>query len=256
MLLGVNKSLLALTVISGTLLTGCNEASPDQKSTNSTQATIKPDAPAGPIVNDDLDQFGWSWSRNFSDKQFYEIKIPNQPWSTVNGNPHQLVIDGIYAAGDIQVRVKADSSSNRAASDVLVNPVIYTANVSVNRPKSPTNPVQNDSLNTFDWTLVSGFSNENEYEYSLTGGVDWTTVTNKPLSVGDVDIDVGHVQVRVKENAASGTVAGAILISTQAFTSGVPIVISAPTAPVIFNKNIGNTGYPQEVKTMVLAGTG
>lgn len=249
MLLGVNKSLLAFTVISGTLLTGCNEASPDQKSTNSTQATIKPDAPAGPIVNDDLDQFGWSWSRNFSDKQFYEIKIPNQPWSTVNGNPHQLVIDGIYAAGDIQIRVKADSSSNRAASDVLVNSAIYTANASVSRPKSPTNPVQNDSLNTFDWDLVSGFSNENEYEYSLTGGVNWTTVTSKPLLVGDVDIDVGHVQVRVKENTASGTVSGSVLLSKQAFTAGVPVVIDAPTAPVIVNENIGSTNYPPEIKT-------
>lgn len=244
MLLGVNKSLLALTVISGSLLTGCNEASPDQKSTNSTQTTIKPDAPAGPIVNDDLDQFGWSWSHNFSDKQFYEIKIPNQPWMAVNGNPHQLIVDGVYAVGDIQIRVKADSSSNRAASDVLVNAAIYTANSSVNRPKSPTNPVQNDSLNTFDWDLVLGFRNKNEYEYSLTGGVYWTTVTNKPLLVGDVAIDVGHVQVRVKENSASGTVAGSILISTQAFTSGVPVVIAAPTAPVIANAN-----YPYEVKT-------
>ncbi|PKH05933.1 hypothetical protein [Moritella sp. Urea-trap-13] len=249
MLLGVNKSLLALTVVTGTLLTGCNEASPDQKSTNPTQNIVKPDAPVGPIVNDDLDQFGWSWSHNLSDKQFYEIKIPNQPWSTVNGNPHQLVIDGIYAAGDIQIRVKADSSKNRTASDVLVNPIIYTANSLVKRPKSPTNPVQNDSLNTFDWEFVSGFSTANEYEYSLTGGVSWNTVTNKPLLVGDVDIDVGHVQVRVKENAADGTAAGSVLISTQAFTAGVLVVISAPTAPVIVNNNIGNTNYPQEIKT-------
>ncbi|WP_017221541.1 hypothetical protein [Moritella dasanensis] len=249
MLLGVNKSLLALTVVTGTLLTGCNEASPDQKSTNPTQNIVKPDAPVGPIVNDDLDQFGWSWSHNLSDKQFYEIKIPNQPWSTVNGNPHQLVIDGIYAAGDIQIRVKADSSKNRTASDVLVNPIIYTANSLVKRPKSPTNPVQNDSLNTFDWEFVSSFSTANEYEYSLTGGVSWTTVANKPLNVGDVDIDVGHVQVRVKENTADGTVAGAVLISTQAFTSGVSVVIAAPTAPVIVNANIGNTNYPYEVKT-------
>ncbi|GIC76752.1 hypothetical protein [Moritella sp. F3] len=249
MLLGVNKSLLALTVISGSLLTGCNEASPDQKSTNSTQTTIKPDAPAGPIVNDDLDQFGWSWSHNFSDKQFYEIKIPNQPWMAVNGNPHQLVVDGVYAVGDIQIRVKADSSSNRAASDVLVNAAIYTANSSVNRPKSPTNPVQNDSLNTFDWDLVSGFSTVSEYEYSLTGGVSWITATNKPLSVGDVDIDVGHVQVRVKENVASGTVAGSVLISTQAFTSGVAVVIAAPTLPVIVNKYIGSTNWQKEIKT-------
>ncbi|MFT7681794.1 MAG: hypothetical protein ACI935_001262 [Moritella dasanensis] len=249
MLLGVNKSLLALTVVTGTLLTGCNEASPDQKSTNPTQNIVKPDAPIGPIANDDLDQFGWSWSHNFSDKQFYEIKVPNQPWSAVNGNPHQLVIDGVYAVGDIQIRVKADSSKNRAASDVLVNASIYTASSSVNRPKSPTRPVLNDSLNTFDWDLVSGFNEVSDYEYSLTGGVNWTTVTNKPLLVGDVDIDVGHVQVRVKENTADGTVAGSVLISTQAFTAGVPVVIAAPTAPVIANANIGNTNYPYEVKT-------
>lgn len=249
MLLGANKSLLALTVVAGTLLTGCNETSPDPKSTNPTQSVVKPDAPTGPIVNDDLDQFRWTWSQNFTGKQFYEIKVQGQPWVTVNGNPHQLVIDGVYAAGDIQVRVKADSTQNRTVSEILTSTSAYTASSAVARPKPPTNPVQNDNLNTFDWDLVTDFNDVSDYEYSLTGGVDWTTVASKPLEVGDVDIDAGHVQVRVKANPAVDTLAGSILISSQAFTSGVPVVIAAPTLPDIVNKNIGNTGYPNEVKT-------
>ncbi|QUM77027.1 hypothetical protein HWV00_12685 [Moritella sp. 24] len=249
MLLGANKSLLALTVIAGTVLTGCNETGADPKSTTPTKPVVKPDAPTVPIANDDLDQFGWTWSNNFSGKQFYEIKIQNQPWKTVNGNPHQLPIDAVYAAGDVQLRVKADSTQNRVASEALISTSPYTASAVIVRPKAPTNPAQDDNLNTFDWDIVTGFDNDSEYEYSLTGGVDWTTVAVKPLEVGDVDIDAGHVQVRVKANAATDTLAGAILISSKAFTAGVPVVIAAPTSPDIVNKNIGSTGYPSEVKT-------
>ena len=249
MLLGVNKSLLALTVVAGTLLTGCNETSPDPKSTNPTKSVVKPDAPTGPIANDDLDQFRWTWSPNFTGKQFYEIKVQGQPWVTVNGNPHQLVIDVVYAIGDIQVRVKADSSKKRSTSDVLVNTLPYTENIDPRRPSAPTAPLQNDNLNTFDWTFVNGFHNISDYEYSLTGGVDWTTVVDKPLVVGDVDIDAGYVLVRVKANVATGMFAGKALISTQAFTASVPIVIDAPTLPEIVNEHIGSTSHLKEVKT-------
>lgn len=249
MLLGANKSLLALTVVAGTLLTGCNETSPDPKSTHPTKPAVKPDAPTGPIANDVLDQFGWTWSQNFTGKQFYEIKVQGQAWAPVNGNPHQLLIDGIYAVGDIQIRVKADSVQNRTASEALISTSAYTASSAVIRPKAPANPVQDDSLNTFDWDLVTGFAASSDYEYSLTGGLDWTTVTSKPLLVGDVNIDAGHVQVRVKANPATDTLAGTALISTQAFTSGAPVVIAAPTSPTIVNANIGSTGYPYEVKT-------
>lgn len=246
MLLGANKSLLALTVVAGTLLTGCNDTSPDPKSTNPTKSVVKPDAPTGPIANDNLDQFSWTWSPNFTGKQFYEIKVQGQPWVTVNGNPHQLVIDAVYTAGDIQVRVKADSTQHRTMSEALISTSAYTASSVVERPKSPTNPIQNDNLNTFDWDLVTDFNDVSEYEYSLTGGVDWTTVANKPLLVGDVNIDAGHVLVRVKANLATGSLAGRALISTQAFTSGAPVVIAALTSPDIVNKNMDSSN---EVKT-------
>ena len=249
MLLGANKSLLALTVIAGTVLTGCNETGTDPKPTTPTKPVVKPDAPTAPTEDDDLDQFGWTWSNNFSGKQFYEIKVQNQPWMTVNGNPHQLVIDGIYAAGDLQLRVKADSAQNRVASTALINASPYTASPVISKPKAPTNPVQDNNLNTFDWDFVTDFSDISDYEYSLTGGVDWSTVANKPLEVGDVDIDAGHVQVRVKANPAADILAGSVLISSQAFTAGVPVVIAAPTSPDIVNKNIGRTSYPSEVKT-------
>ena len=249
MLLGANKSILALAVIAGTVLTGCNDTGADPKQTIPTKPVVKPDAPTAPIVNDDSDQFSWTWNQNFKEKQFYEIKVQNQPWMTVNGNPHQLVIDGVYTTGDVQIRIKADAAQNRAASEVLVNTSPYTASSVISRPKAPANPVQNDNLNTFNWDLVTGFDDISEYEYSLTGGVDWTTVTNKPLDVGDVDIDAGHVQVRVKANPSTDTLSGSILISAQAFTASVPVVIAAPTSPDVVNKNIGNTGYPYEVKT-------
>ncbi|WP_196007902.1 major tail protein [Clostridium tyrobutyricum] len=87
-------------------------------------------------------------------------------------------------------------------------------------PAAPTNPVQDDTANTFGWTNVSGYDNASDYEYSTDGGVTWSAATANPQNVGNSAYDVGKVQVRVKADAEAGRLAGLVLSSTLAYTAG------------------------------------
>lgn len=86
-------------------------------------------------------------------------------------------------------------------------------------PAAPTNPVQDDTANTFGWTNVSGYSNSSDYEYSVDGGTAWSAVTANPQSVGNASYAVGKVQVRVKADAGTNSSAGLALSSTAAYTA-------------------------------------
>lgn len=88
-------------------------------------------------------------------------------------------------------------------------------------PAVPTNPVQDDTNNTFGWTYVPGYSLITDYEYSLNNGSTWTNATTNPIVLSDQDYPAGAIVVRVKEDAASGRVAGGPLVSTIAYTRAV-----------------------------------
>lgn len=87
-------------------------------------------------------------------------------------------------------------------------------------PAAPTNPVQDDTANTFGWTNVSGYDNASDYEYSIDGGVTWSSVTANPQNVGNSAYAVGKVQVRVKADIENNRSAGLVLSSTSAYTAG------------------------------------
>ena len=99
------------------------------------------------------------------------------------------------------------------------------------QPPAPTNPVVDDSANTFGWTNAAGFSNISDYQYSTDNGTAWSTCTANPQAVGDNYYAAGDVQVRVKADAATGRADGAALVSNQAFT----IALSKPTGAVLKN---------------------
>ncbi len=81
---------------------------------------------------------------------------------------------------------------------------------------APTSPVVNDTENTFNFTIVSGTFQYN-YEYSINGGSNWTDVTANPISVGNVAIPAGDLQVRLKGN--DNYLPGAVLTNPSAFTA-------------------------------------
>lgn len=87
---------------------------------------------------------------------------------------------------------------------------------------APTAGVVDDTANTFNWTFASGFANNSDYEYTLNGGASYSTVSSKPIQVGDVDKAIGQVGVRVKA-VPSTSQASITLFNTTAFiSSGVP----------------------------------
>jgi hypothetical protein len=121
--------------------------------------------------------------------------------------------------GDYTVYVK-DNSGNEVVKTITVS------NIDKTKPSAPTNLVQNDELNTFGWTNVPGYTKTSDYEYSLDGGVTWTTVTSNPQSIPNGNFEAGKIKVRVKADSTNGRAAGEALSSTEAYTS-------APNNPVI-----------------------
>ncbi|MEJ2765071.1 hypothetical protein VV869_14015 [Photobacterium sp. MCCC 1A19761] len=208
-----------------------------------TETPATPVAPTAPLTNDSADTFGWAWTPGFTQATDYEIQIQGQDWQPVNGNPHALIKDGVFAAGEIKVRVKADPLTGREASAALSNTVAFT--VKPGQPAAPTQPVTDDTANTFDWTFVLAFTLIGDYEYSLNGGKSWQGVSAKPIVVGDVNLSAGQVQVRVKANLQNGMSAGLVLKNTTDFISGEQP--DAPTSPEVVNKNFGD--HYNEVKT-------
>jgi hypothetical protein len=84
-------------------------------------------------------------------------------------------------------------------------------------PDSPISPTQDDDADTFGWTNTFGFSNTTDYQFSLDNGMTWTEALTNPINVRNANIELGHVQVRIKAledlNAVSSP-----LKSTQAYS--------------------------------------
>ena len=110
----------------------------------------------------------------------------------------------------------ADEDSGFTGGAAWFNSVYSQAAI----PAAPTNPVQDDTANTFGWTNVSGYNSASDYEYSTDGGATWSAATANPQSVGNSSYAVGKVQVRVKADSATSRSSGLALSSTSAYTAG------------------------------------
>ncbi|QUI23778.1 Ig-like domain-containing protein [Vallitalea pronyensis] len=81
--------------------------------------------------------------------------------------------------------------------------------------KAPTEPIIDDSNDTFGWTSVPGYDSIDHYEYSLDYGHSFIPCTANPQSVGNETYAVNQVMVRLK---ASGDLPGQVLRNHEAFT--------------------------------------
>ncbi len=99
--------------------------------------------------------------------------------------------DGVYA--DFKTISFKNSWGGNATGSVYVDNISITGVA-----QAPSNPVVDDKKDTFDWTYSSGSAIPELYEYSLDAGETWETVTEKPLYVGNENIAIGDVQVRMK----------------------------------------------------------
>lgn len=191
---------------------------------------ITPSAPTSVTVDDINNSFGWVLVSGYSNLEQYEFSTDaGSSWQQVTANPIQLN-DQVYPINSVQVRIKAEPTSNRVAGAVASNNRAYT--VTPPQPSAPTNASVDDVNNTFGWSVSAGFSSASDYEYSTNSGSSWQQVSANPLQLADAAYAVGVVQVRVKADLNTGRQASAALVNLQAYTL-TPAQPSAPTNPQV-----------------------
>ncbi|MCS7463154.1 glycoside hydrolase family 92 protein [Paenibacillus doosanensis] len=90
---------------------------------------MKPDAPTEPVVDDKANTFGWTFVPGFEQPSDYEYSTDGGlKWKPVTANP-QTVGPLEFAAGKVQVRVKADEASGRTAGQELISNAGYTSDI-------------------------------------------------------------------------------------------------------------------------------
>lgn len=180
---------------------------------------------------------------------YYEnyVDIFNLPYGMnytvayVNSNKLRVTITGkAYShrnADDATIYITVGKDIVYGASYDLISNNIVLDFTDYPTPAAPTNPVVDDTNNTFGWTIVPGYPNITDYEYRLkekgSTWSNWTVCTKKPLEVGDKDYEIGGVEVRV--GAVSGRNAGYVLASNAVFTKA---PINDNTPPVLSNLTI------------------
>ncbi|CAH0119953.1 hypothetical protein PAE9249_02462 [Paenibacillus sp. CECT 9249] len=88
-----------------------------------------PDAPTEPVVDDKANTFGWTFVPGYENAADYQFSTDGgKSWRPVTSNP-QTVGPAAYEAGQVQVRVKADESLNRAAGKALLSDRPYTSDI-------------------------------------------------------------------------------------------------------------------------------
>ncbi len=195
-----------------------------------TSSLVVPNAPTAGMVDDTANTFNWTNTNGYTALSAYEFTVDGgSTYAAVTVKP--LVIgDVAKAVGQVGVRVKAVANVN-TVSNTLFNSVAFTV-AGLLTPSAPTASIVDDTANTFNWTNNPNYTTNSLYEYTLDGGITYTTVTSKPLVVGNISKAIGQVGVRVK--SGSGNNSSATLFNTVAFTalSGTDTVVFRDTFPV------------------------
>ena len=90
----------------------------------SLEVKSRPEAPGQPIVNDEEDTFGWTYTPAFQSPSSYEYSTDGGTrWTVSTSNP-LTVGQADFAAGSVQVRIKATASNFK--SDPLLSTEAFT----------------------------------------------------------------------------------------------------------------------------------
>ena len=118
-----------------------------------------------------------------------------------------------------------------------VTPDPVTPPATIN-PIAPTNAVVDDTKNTFGWTIVTGYSQVSDYQYSNDNGANWQDANANPQLLTNQYYPAGTVQVRVKADSTIARNAGEILASNSAYL----LVPNAPSNGVVTNGGLSGSG--------------
>ncbi|AGH80118.1 BNR repeat-containing protein [Psychromonas sp. CNPT3] len=199
-------------------------------STLSTVAmTQTPQTPSAPTLtgNDTTDLVDWDYIQGFNSPSDYEIHIKGT-WKALTIKPYS-VGNNTYASNSISIRVQKNINNARKAGDI--GTLSFAFNKQANKPKAPENSIVNDALNSFDWTMLSPYTQKNAHEYSVDSGKTWQNVNEKPLFISDVDYAPGAICVRVRANIQNHNPVGEPLCSSAKY-SITPSTPDAPTFPI------------------------
>jgi hypothetical protein len=162
-------------------------------------------------------------------------------WAPVTVKPIPLS-DIAIAAGDLQVRVKADPASNRLAGAILASSTAFTAVPVENTTPAAPGVTADDTANTLSFTHALGTG---EIVVSINNGT--YAAYAGPYAVGDVARVAGYYKAKVK--AATGRNESAVT-NSPAFT----VVPPANVAPVA---NAGTDGaITLPTSSIALTGSG
>ncbi|SFC74606.1 hypothetical protein SAMN02745724_02432, partial [Pseudoalteromonas denitrificans DSM 6059] len=122
---------------------------------------------------------------------------------------------------DNAISLGITEASNIADDIIDNNPQLIVSTIEIEQgfieqTPAPTNGIVDDNQNTFSWAIVPGFIDINDYEYSLDEGQIWQSVAdNFKINIGNIDLGVNKLQVRVK--AKNQMQAGKVLSNNSAF---------------------------------------
>ncbi|MBY7729252.1 DUF1566 domain-containing protein [Vibrio splendidus] len=197
-----------------------------QEDVDGNEIIAKPPAPKHGQVNDASDTFNWQFVRGFNQNTDYEYSLDSgKTWATVIRKPI-VVGKQAFEKGVVQVRVAASSARNTPAGKPILSDKAFTLTTV---PAAPAWVTVNNALNQFDWAFIDSFNELDLYEYSLDNGSNWTKATEKPQSIRDLDIPLGHLKVRVAKDDSLGHPTGLSAASETSMT----ITPVQPTQPVL-----------------------
>lgn len=204
---------------------------------NDVQVVVRP-AAAVLTIDDAANTLDWAFVAGFDQPQHYEYSVNNgASFQAVSAKP--VALENLaYATGQVQLRVRAGVVNNNPVGVAAKNATALTR--IIDDIAAPKNLLVNDTQDTLDWDNVSGYSNLSDYEYRITSGSqqrDWQAVNVKPLVIGDFDVAVNAIEIRVKA-VASKNLAGQVASNPQAFKAVVRN-IAAPTNLVV--DDVANT---------------
>ncbi|MFS0723053.1 GH92 family glycosyl hydrolase [Paenibacillus sp. 1P07SE] len=138
---GNERNWLPYTIDKSLLVEGTNVIAAEVHQVNGTSSDVAfafglealkllevPAAPTAPVIDDELNTFGWSYVPGFEQPELYEFTTDGgRSWRQVTNNP-QTVGAGDYPAGKVQIRVRANPAAEQAAGLALISDQDYTAN--------------------------------------------------------------------------------------------------------------------------------
>jgi|GEM_PF-666750 len=166
-----------------------------------------PPAPTGAVVDDSNDTFGWTNVEGFESCTDYEYSVDSGgTWRDCTANP-QPVGNNAYAAGAVQVRVKADSSTGRPAGEVLASgaPFTFTGASDTTAPTVAYGTISASSLTdtgvTLNWNKATDDgSNQNALEYlvyrSDSDNIDTVeNIETNGAAIGSYEADINAKEI-------------------------------------------------------------